>query len=130
MAIVILLIIKIIFFASLAGIIYMLFSKIGQVKALPEAATIERGGLVLPINLKKIKDISLAAPGKARELLRKEKEAMIKQLKAIKFFSEQKIVYRFRAPKASQEKPVNKPAEPLGDQQVFEDDYWHKVNKQ
>jgi hypothetical protein len=128
------LIVKIIFWVSLAGFIFMVLSKTAQVKAVVVAESSPSAGLNIltwPQRVRDVsKDISRAAPQMAKEIVVKNKQLVTKKIEALKFFSNQRIIYQFKKKKLTDlnfQSSKNKTAD---EKHEFNHDYWDKIKKQ
>jgi hypothetical protein len=128
------LIIKLVFFGSLAGVIFIILSKAQAVKALlteGEKNSSNLDILAWPSKIKNLgKEIGRTAPQKAKELVSKNKELVARQFEAVKFFSGKRIIYQFKKIKPQASKPQQPPVRFPEDQSDFDSDYWNKVQKQ
>ncbi|MDD5146462.1 MAG: hypothetical protein PHN39_01840 [Candidatus Pacebacteria bacterium] len=128
------LIIKLAFFGSLVGVVFIILNKAQAVKALlveEEKSFSDSDILAWPSKIKNLgKEIGRVAPQKAKELVGKNKELVAKQFEAVKFFSGKKIIYQFKKIKPQVTKPEQSSTSSSEDQCNFDSDYWNKVQKQ
>ncbi|MCX6791292.1 MAG: hypothetical protein NTV62_03860 [Candidatus Gribaldobacteria bacterium] len=128
------LIIKIIFWASLAGFVFIVLSKTSQVKALVVDESQHNLGLDFAVWTQRAKkvgeDFGKIAPQMAKGIVAKNKQLVVKKIEALKFFSSQRVVYKYKKKKLTDQNSQLPDTKAVDEKCEFNCDYWDNIKKQ